>query len=306
MADPSSFFLCPEVSGDVQTNHPEPVRLEDARTKKGTSKVKQVKKKRKKTRRPTEDVVQCAVKEGLEQSQNSNAALETASKHKAVVQGTEGTSDSRKTVKRKSLTTQDEATLGDSSAKKVRHTASDGERAEGEVVAAKRSNPAALTLFVGQLAYKVDAAMLKSHFEKFPGLKGKVQVRLLTHKDTGKSRGMGWVQMACPADVHTALRLHRSVLCGRQINVERTVGGGGNSGDRKGKIKDLRERQGGVVQRAQDVGTSEVADAEAVHGDLRGRAGRARGRGRGAVLETGQSESQPGPVVRGGRGRGRL
>jgi hypothetical protein len=104
------------------------------------------------------------------------------------------------------------------------------------------------TLFVGQLPYTASAGDIKKHFKQ-GGVKGQIGVRLLTHREDGSSRGMAFVELGTEGDVHTALRLHKSPFEGRRINVERTVGGGGASEERKGKLKDLREKQGTQMRR---------------------------------------------------------
>lgn len=103
----------------------------------------------------------------------------------------------------------------------------------------------ACTVFVGQLPYSASEADIKRHFKSCAS-DGEVRVRLLTKRaeQGGGSRGMAFVELASEAAVHTALRLHHSVMSGRRINVERTVGGGGTSGDRKQKLELLREKQG--------------------------------------------------------------
>lgn len=98
------------------------------------------------------------------------------------------------------------------------------------------------TLFVGQIPYQATVDELKEHFTAV--CDGTVQVRLRTFPD-GVSRGTAFVELETESDVHSALRLHHSSMHGRRINVERTVGGGGNKSDtRKDKLRDLRERQG--------------------------------------------------------------
>ena len=72
------------------------------------------------------------------------------------------------------------------------------------------------------------AAQVEEHFrEAAEG--GKVSVRLLERPAAqgGGSRGMAFVELASESALHSALKLHKSVMEGRRINVERTVGGGG-------------------------------------------------------------------------------
>jgi len=104
-----------------------------------------------------------------------------------------------------------------------------------------------LILFVGQLPYTATREQIAHHF--FANGAGKVRVRLLTDKATGKSRGTAFVDVDSPQQLVRALRLHRSRLQGRAINVERTVGGGGNNEKRKAKLSELRAFQGSRVAR---------------------------------------------------------
>eukprot|EP00966_Prymnesium_polylepis_P172725 3994553-Prymnesium_polylepis.1 len=80
---------------------------------------------------------------------------------------------------------------------------------------------------------------------------------------------MAFVELASESAVHTALRLHHSVMSGRRINVERTVGGGGAAGDRKAKLGELRELQGNqmvatVKQLCESILPAEGDEPEAV------------------------------------------
>ena len=104
------------------------------------------------------------------------------------------------------------------------------------------------TLFVGQLPYSATAADIQKHFRQ-GGVAGGLKVRLRTHSDGGRSRGTAFVELSSESDVHTALRLHRSPMDGRRINVERTVGGGGNTAARKEKLGELREKQGSQMRK---------------------------------------------------------
>jgi nucleolar protein 6 len=72
-------------------------------------------------------------------------------------------------------------------------------------------------------------------------------VRLLTPKPrpgapppskTIKSKGCAFLEFFNKSSLQQGLRLHHSVLDGRQINVELTAGGGGNSTSRVAKLKE--------------------------------------------------------------------
>ena len=109
-------------------------------------------------------------------------------------------------------------------------------------------------MFVGQLPYDATSEQIREHFVK-GGVTGKIVVRLLTKKDGQKrgkgdkgdtnSRGMAFVECEDAEQQFAALALHRSYFPGadrhRQINVERTTGGGKKR--RREKVDGLRENQ---------------------------------------------------------------
>lgn len=67
-------------------------------------------------------------------------------------------------------------------------------------------------------------------------------IRLLTDKVTKKPRGIAFVEFSSSSNLELALAKHHTDFKGRRINVELTVGGGGNkSEDRKTKIKTKNE-----------------------------------------------------------------
>ena len=59
---------------------------------------------------------------------------------------------------------------------------------------------------------------------------------------------MAFVELASESALHSALKLHKSVMEGRRINVERTVGGGGSQDKRKQRLTALREQQGSKMR----------------------------------------------------------
>ena len=92
-------------------------------------------------------------------------------------------------------------------------------------------------VFVGNLAYHAKKDHVQKHFEKGLG-KGKViSVRILEDKNTKKSKGFAFVELADKESHLGALDMHQSFLHHRKINVEMTAGGGGNTAKRKEKLK---------------------------------------------------------------------
>jgi len=88
------------------------------------------------------------------------------------------------------------------------------------------------SVFVGQLPYSATEGMIESHFRK-SGVEGRIAVRVLTDKNTKKSRGIAYVDVESPEHVEMCLSLHHSLLTGRRINVEMTSAGGGTNSDRR-------------------------------------------------------------------------
>jgi len=98
-------------------------------------------------------------------------------------------------------------------------------------------------IFVGNLDFNTSEDELRQLFEAY----GQVdRVAIMTDRDTGRSRGFGFVEMSSSEDGEKAIAaLNGSQVGGRTLNVnearpkpERTGGGGGGGG--RG-----RERSGG-------------------------------------------------------------
>jgi RNA recognition motif-containing protein len=108
-------------------------------------------------------------------------------------------------------------------------------------------------LYVGNLSYSTDDASLQAHF----AAEGRqvVSARVLTDRETGRSRGFGFVEMASPEDAQKAIEaLNGRELDGRALTVNeareqapRGGGGGGFGADRGGGGggRDRRPRDGG-------------------------------------------------------------
>jgi cold-inducible RNA-binding protein len=92
-------------------------------------------------------------------------------------------------------------------------------------------------IFVGNLSFNTGEDELRQAFEAY----GQVdRVSIMTDRDTGRSRGFGFVEMASNEDGEKAIAaLNGSQVGGRTINVnearpktERSGGGGGGGGGR--------------------------------------------------------------------------
>ena len=92
-------------------------------------------------------------------------------------------------------------------------------------------------LFVGSLSWNTDDYGLQTAFERF----GKVtDAKVISDRDTGRSRGFGFVTFADPADAQRAMQeMNGAELDGRTLNVdiaqERRRGGGGGGGGGGGR-----------------------------------------------------------------------
>ncbi|CAA7396199.1 unnamed protein product [Spirodela intermedia] len=91
-------------------------------------------------------------------------------------------------------------------------------------------------LFVGGLSYGTDDLTLKEAFTSFGDV---TEARVITDRDTGRSRGFGFVNFSDGDSAKSALEgMDGQELNGRNIRVsyanERSVGGGGGGGFRGG------------------------------------------------------------------------
>jgi RNA recognition motif-containing protein len=86
-------------------------------------------------------------------------------------------------------------------------------------------------LFVGGLAWHTDDATLRQKFEEFGTVEEAVVVK---DRDTGRSRGFGFVRFASDAEADTAMQNMNNVeFDGRTIRVDKAsdrAGGGGGGG----------------------------------------------------------------------------
>lgn len=92
-------------------------------------------------------------------------------------------------------------------------------------------------LYVGNLSYQIDDQALGAKFSEFGSV---ASAKVITDRDSGRSKGFGFVEMENDSDADQAIeKLNGYELSGRAISVaeakpqERT-GGGGGGGFRRG------------------------------------------------------------------------
>jgi cold-inducible RNA-binding protein len=101
-------------------------------------------------------------------------------------------------------------------------------------------------IFVGNLSFNTNEDELRQAFEVY----GQVErVSIMTDRDTGRSRGFGFVEMASNEDGEKAIAaLNGSQVGGRTINVNearpKTERGGGGGGGGGGGFRDRGDRGG--------------------------------------------------------------
>lgn len=113
----------------------------------------------------------------------------------------------------------------------------------------------ATRLFVGNLSYRVTEPELKQVFEE--GGRNVVEVKIVTDRDTGRSRGFAFVEMGSDAEASVVIEsLSGREIAGRPINISEArartprapggawSGGGGGGGGGWGGGED-RPREGG-------------------------------------------------------------
>ena len=95
-----------------------------------------------------------------------------------------------------------------------------------------RASAMAKRLYVGNLKYTVDSDQLRELFEQFGSV---TSAEVLSDRDTGRSRGFGFVEMANDEEALAAIEtLDGRDHDGRRLTVNearpRTTGGGGGGG----------------------------------------------------------------------------
>ena len=90
----------------------------------------------------------------------------------------------------------------------------------------------AVKLFVGGLSFSTSTERLR---EVFAGVGSVESASVVTDRDTGRSRGFGFVEMATNEEAEQAIsRLNGTSLDGRTIQVEKAKAPGSGGGDRRG------------------------------------------------------------------------
>jgi cold-inducible RNA-binding protein len=86
-------------------------------------------------------------------------------------------------------------------------------------------------LFVGGLAWATDSEGLRSAFAGYGEV---VEAKVVTDRDTGRSRGFGFVTYADDQSAKKALEMNGQTLDGRTLRVDlaNDKGGGGGGGGR--------------------------------------------------------------------------
>ncbi|KAK6614668.1 RNA-binding protein [Botrytis cinerea] len=132
------------------------------------------------------------------------------------------------------------------------------------------SKAARFIVFIGNLPFTATTASIKNHFAAVKP----ASVRHLTEKgNPSKSRGCAFLEFEGYDHMKTCLKqFHQStfndgISAPRKLNVELTAGGGGNTKDRRSKIKEknvkLNEQR---VRQAQEADNPKVSKKEAVQG----------------------------------------
>lgn len=93
-------------------------------------------------------------------------------------------------------------------------------------------------LYVGGLSYNTDEDSLRAHFSQAGEVRS---AQIITDRDTGRSKGFGFVEMGSQAEMEKAIQMFNGKpLDGRNLTVnqarprEERGGGGGGGGRRDG------------------------------------------------------------------------
>ncbi|KAK2759015.1 hypothetical protein FQN54_003113 [Arachnomyces sp. PD_36] len=166
-------------------------------------------------------------------SEGAPAKAEKVTKKPAAVNGTKKASSDSDSSDESSADEGSDASEGSSSGESSSDESSEDEapktqkrKAESEEAPVSKKTktedtgaaPATGNLFIGNLSWNVDEEVLRAEFEPYGELTG---VRIVTERDTGRSRGFGYVEFANAADAAKAHAEKKDVdLDGRKMNVD--------------------------------------------------------------------------------------
>lgn len=103
-------------------------------------------------------------------------------------------------------------------------------------------------LYIGNLSYSIDENFLSNLFSQFGGIDS---VKLITDRDSGRSKGFAFVEMSDENEANTAIeKLNGTAQEGRNITVSEAKPmqpreGGGRSGGFRGGDRSRGPRSGG-------------------------------------------------------------
>jgi cold-inducible RNA-binding protein len=92
-------------------------------------------------------------------------------------------------------------------------------------------------LYVGGLSYNTDEEQLRTYFSQAGTVRS---AQVITDRDTGRSKGFGFVEMSSQGEMDKAIQMFNGKeLDGRTLTVNQAKpreerGGGGGGGDRRG------------------------------------------------------------------------
>ena len=98
----------------------------------------------------------------------------------------------------------------------------------------KRSKPestGSTSIFVGNLSWNVDQEWLATLFEPIGGI---ISTRIISDRETGRSKGFGYVDFETPEQAQRALELKDTEVDGRAINVDFSNGKSSSNGTPRG------------------------------------------------------------------------
>jgi RNA recognition motif-containing protein len=103
-----------------------------------------------------------------------------------------------------------------------------------------KEEPMGKKLYIGNLPYSVDDQQLQEAFQAYGAV---ASARVITDRETGRSKGFGFVEMEDDGAANDAVeKMNGQQLAGRAINVsearpqEPRQGGGGGGGGRGGRF----------------------------------------------------------------------